>query len=307
MDEMKTHNWVIDYRGSNRANMYRLKETLISTQSKFQEILIAETFDFGRALFLDGIPQSSELDEHVYHECLIQPAMLACAKPETVFVAGGGEGANLREILRHPSVKKVIMVDIDEELVQLARQHLLTWHQGRFDDSRVYVLHEDARAFLENTRERFDCIFNDMTDPLKGSPAAFLFTKEYFELTRSRLKPGGIYAMQAETTHIGEHFAHISIIKTLQEVYQHVLPYQTWIPFYGLSWGFALASDSPLQPAFARKTLAKTLKQRRCEHLSFYDVETHQHLFSLPKYLRRALQDPKAGMIIYDDQLLEVE
>ena len=303
---MKTQNWVIDYRGPNRANMYRLKETIVSVQSKYQEILIAETYDFGRALFLDGIPQSSQLDEHIYHECLIQPAMLACAEPSSVFVAGGGEGANLREILRHPGIERVVMVDIDDQLVALAREYLPTWHEGTFDDPRVTVRHEDARAFLQHTDETFDCIISDMTDPLKGSPAAFLFTREFFQLVKSRLRPGGTFAMQAETTNIGEHLAHVSIIKTLQSVFQDVRSFQAWIPFYGLSWGFAVASDFSLDDAFAPDRLAERLRQRTQNGLKFYDVETHQHLFALPLYLRRDLQDPGKGMIIRDDALLEV-
>ncbi len=304
---MKTQNWVIDYRGPHRANMYRLKETLVNTRSQFQEILIAETFDFGRALFLDGIPQSSQLDEHVYHECLIQPAMMACAEPKTVFVAGGGEGANLREILRHPSVEKVIMVDIDDTLVALAKKFLTPWHQGTFDDARVQVLHEDARAYLQNTRERFDCIISDMTDPLKGSPAAYLFTQEFFELVKSRLNPGGTFAMQAESTNIGEHLAHVSIIKTLRQVFRDVRPYHAWVPFYGLSWGFAVAADHDLSEPYAGESLSQILQQRHCTDLQFYDAETHRHIFSLPKFLRQSLEDPAVGMIIRDDALLEVE
>jgi len=303
---MKTQNWIIDYRGPNRANMYRLKETIVIKQSRFQEIMIVETFDFGRALFLDGIPQSSQLDEHIYHECLIQPAMLACPAPETVFVAGGGEGANLREILRHPGVKRVIMVDIDDELVTLARQHLQPWHEGAFDDPRVTVLHDDARAFLNHTSETFDCIISDMTDPLKGSPAAYLFTREFFLLVKSRLNPGGTFAMQAETTNLGEHLAHVSIIKTLRSVFADVRSFHTWIPFYGLSWGFAVASDRALDEAFSPVQLTERLRQRNGHQLKYYDVETHRHLFSLPPYLRHDLKDPKKGMIIRDDALLEV-
>ncbi len=302
---MSLQNWVIDYRGPNRANMYRLKTTHVSRRSKFQDILIADTYDFGRALFLDGIPQSSELDEHVYHECLIQPALVACEAPKSVFVAGGGEGANLREILRHPTVERVVMVDIDDELVALAREYLPTWHDGTFDDPRVELVHEDARGWLQNCGETFDCIISDMTDPLKGSPAAYLFTQEFFQLVRSRLNPGGTFAMQAETTNLGEETAHVSIIKTLKTVFRDVRPFQTWIPFYGLSWAFAVAADHDLSPRFEAETLEKTIAERDLP-LRFYDAETHRHLFSLPKFLRQRLNDPDAGMVIRDDALLEV-
>lgn len=187
---MLTNNWIVEFRGDSRANIYPIRETILHTSSQYQEIVIAETLGYGRALFLDGIPQSAAVDEHIYHETLIHPAMVANPHPRSVFIAGGGEGAVLREILKHNTVERIVMVDIDEVLINIVREHLVDWHQGTFNDPRVTVLCQDAKAYLEQTDERFDCIFGDLPDPLEGGPAVQLFTSEFYTLLKSRLNPG---------------------------------------------------------------------------------------------------------------------
>ncbi len=304
---MLAQNWIIDFRGDSRANLYRVLQTVAATKSQYQEILIVDTLGFGRALFLDGIPQSSALDEHIYHEALIHPALVAHRAPKKVFIVGGGEGATLREVLRHNTVERVVMVDIDDVLVALARQHLGAWHQGAFDDPRVELVHADARAYLERSEETFDCVIVDATDPLEGGPAALLFTTEFYTLVKSRLNPGGTFGMQAETTDIGSCEAHASIIKTLRQCFKSVFSYQTVITFYGLPWAFAVAGDEDLAPRFAPDALTATLRERGCADLKFYDAESHQHMFALPKYVREAIEDPEVGIIIRDDRVLVVE
>jgi spermidine synthase len=125
---MHTQNWVIEFR-TNRSHLYRIVQTEVSTTSKYQEILIADVQGFGRALFLDGVPQSSSIDEHMYHEALIHPALVAHQHPTKVWIAGGGEGAVLREIVKHKTIERVVMVDIDQTVVDLAKTHLGAWHQ----------------------------------------------------------------------------------------------------------------------------------------------------------------------------------
>lgn len=301
---MQAQNWVIDFRGEGRANMYRVAHTVMAATSRYQELLIVDTFGFGRALFIDGVPQSATSDEYIYHEALVHPALVAHHAPKSVFIVGGGEGAVLREVLKCNTVERVVMVDIDEMMVDLAKTHLSEWHQGAFEDTRVQLVIDDARTYLAGTQETFDCILVDVPDPVAGSPAALLFTTEFCALSKSRLNEGGTFAMQAETTDHGAYTAHVSIIKTLQQSFNVVLPYQTTIPFYGLPWGFAVASDQRIQERFATITLEQTLHERHCSDLKFYDAESHLHMFSLPKHLRKAIADPNTGTLIRDDQIL---
>lgn len=286
---------MIEFRGVSRANMYKLTRTLHHTTSRFQDILLAETAGYGKALFLDNIPQSSELDEFIYHETLIHPALVACPRPERVFIAGGGEGAVLREILKHNTVKEVVMVDIDDVLISLVKEHLPEWHQGAFDSPKVQVLHEDARAYLQQTTDTFDCIFGDLPDPLEDGPAALLFTQEFFSLVKSRLNPGGTFALQAENTEPGWCKAFVAIINNLKQAFPQVVPYQTFMPFYGLSWGFAVAGEPTIAERLTDTTVEQVLHERGCTSNRHYDAETHRHMFSLPRYLRDMLNDPKAA------------
>ena len=303
---MPSHTWVIDdqFHDESRAVMYAVKEIVVSAKSAFQEILIADLVDFGRALFLDGSPQSSALDEAIYHEALVHPALVANPAPQRVFVAGGGEGATLREVLRHPTVQQVVMVDIDPMMISMAKQHLSAWHQGAFEDSRVQVINEDARQYLANSSQTFDCILSDVAEPLAGSPAALLFTQEFFALAKARLAPGGTFALQAEAADICDFANHVSIVKTLRTVFARVLPYQVSIPFFSSAWGFVVAGDAPLEQRLNASSISQVLSDRGCENLRFYDAESHQHMFALPRFLRQAFEDAAVGMVIRDDQLL---
>ncbi|MBI3953344.1 MAG: methyltransferase domain-containing protein, partial [Chloroflexi bacterium] len=180
-----------------------LRRVLAARRTAYQQLEIVDTASFGRALFLDGKVQSAELDEFVYHEALVQPAMALHPRPERVLVIGGGEGATLREALRHPTVKRAVMVDIDAEAVAACREYLPAWHQGAFADPRVELLHRDARGYLEETSELFDVIIVDVTDPLAGGPAYRLFTQEFYRLARGHLGAAGAIAVQAESADLG--------------------------------------------------------------------------------------------------------
>ena len=129
--------------------VYRLRRVLYQGRTRWQNVLIADTYNYDRVLMLDGAIQSAESDESLYHELLVQPAMLAHDEPRDVLIIGGGEGATLREVLSHASVRRAVMVDLDRELVELCREHLFQWHQGAFDDPRCELLAEDGRAYLE--------------------------------------------------------------------------------------------------------------------------------------------------------------
>ena len=146
---------------------------------------------------MDGRTQSSEADEFVYHEALVQPALTSLAQPKSVFIAGGGEGATLREALSHKTVERVVMVDLDREVVDLCREHLPNHHQGAFQDPRLTLIHEDAGRYLEEDTARYDLIIIDIPDPLEGGPAYLLYTDEFYGVARQRLNEGGLLVVQS--------------------------------------------------------------------------------------------------------------
>ncbi len=281
--------WIYDYFNQFEIHKHSIKGTLYHGESKIQEIVVAESECFGRCLILDNEFQSAELDEYIYHESLVQPALILHPEPMRVAIIGGGEGAALREVLRHQSVKKAMMVDIDEKVVECSKKYLPSFHKGSFSDKRTVLLFGDGRKFLEDSDEKFDVIIIDITCPLEGGPSYKLFTKEFYELVKERLTPYGVFAIQASTTSPVALNTYSVLNRTLEEVFAKVFPYAAYVPFFAMLWGFNLASDSLDPTQLNPDEVDQRITERVQGDLSFYDGTTHQALFNLPKYVRKAL------------------
>jgi spermidine synthase len=261
---------------------------------------VLESKLYGRSLVLDGKTQSTERDEHIYHEALVHPAMLIHSRPRTVFIGGGGEGGTLREVLAHQSVEKVVMLDMDREVVELCRRYLPQHHQGSFDDLRVELHHSDARAYLQDCDQRFDIMIMDLVDPMEGGTAYLLYTEEYYRIVKSKMNPGGILVTQsgpAGLLSFQECFT--PIYNTLSSVFAHARAYQVHVPAFQTLWGFNLASDSDL-PKFSNPELIdRLITERVSKPLKFYDGETHLSMAYLPKFIRQGIQ--QENRIIRDE------
>jgi spermidine synthase len=296
---VRTHETVALWPGLELR--FAIERSIVSKRTAFQSLAISDTEAFGRALFLDDKIQSAERDEHVYHESLVHPALIAHPEPRRVYIAGGGEGATLREVLRHPSVERAVMVDIDGEAIDFVKQHMGAWHRGAFDDPRTELVIGDARAHLERSDERYDAIVVDVTDPIAGGPSYLLFTAEFYRLAAARLNPGGILALQAESTAAPLLLGHAAIVHTLAIAFPIARGYAAFVPSFGEPWGFAVASRE-LDPAglspdeIDRRTRARSLELRH------YDGETHRHMFALPRGVRDAIAG--ADRPITDDRPL---
>lgn len=221
---------------------YELSQIHLHQKTKYQDVIIADTLSFGRALMLDGSMQSAEFDEALYHEALVHPAMLAHPNPRKVLILGGGEGATLREILKYPSVESIVMVDIDGELVELAKRYLPTWHQGSFESSKVKVVIGDALSFLESDKTLYDVVIVDLIDSVNDDCVSPLYTKGFYQNIQKHLNLSGIVAVQGmEISFLRK--AHFQLTRTLRAVYSKVRNYQVFIPSFMRSWGFILASN----------------------------------------------------------------
>ncbi len=241
---------------------YRLSQVIFSGKTKYQNVLIADTYNYDRVLVLDGEIQSALSDERLYHEMLVQPAMLRHTNPRSVLILGGGEGATLREVLVHASVKSVTMVDIDGEVVELCRQHLTEWHCGAFEDARVKLVFDDGRKFLENDDSLYDVVIIDIVDMLDNGPAQALYTKQFYELLRRRLRPEGIVVVQALEFSHGDDKQHAALARTLRTVFPEVHTYAVPIPSFLGQWGFIIASDWFSPNEWQIDAIDKTIQQR---------------------------------------------
>ena len=287
------HRWFSDYISPDLTMLHSIKERIYSGRTKFQSVDIINTGSFGVCLVLDGKIQSSEADEFIYHEALVHPVMLAHAQPEKVFIAGGGEGATLREVLAHKTVKRAVMVDIDEEVVELCRRFLPSWHQNAFDDPRAELHFADARKYLEESSDKFDVIIIDLVDPLEQGPARLLYTKEFYQTVKQKLERDGIMSVQAESAEWMNLDNFTAIATTLGSVFPIACPYQVQVPsFLGL-WGFVSASQSVDSPKLTAKEVDIRIAERISKELRSYDGLTHQAMFTIPKHIRQKLAASK--------------
>jgi len=269
-----------------------VKRILYSGRSKYQEIDVVETQDFGLCLILDGKVQSSLVDEFIYHEALVHPAMVTHPCPEKVLVIGGGEGGTVREVLKHNTVKDVVMVDIDDEVIRVSKTFMPQLSAGAFEDKRLKLVIDDGRAYLEKTNEQYDVILIDVTDPLPEGPSYLLYTKQFYELVKERLKPYGLMATQATSVFYSKK-SYTLIYNTLKHVFPVVRAYSAWIPSYVSAWGFVLASLKHDPFSLSDEEVERRLSERGISNLKFYCPEYHRALFALPLYLKKALEEER--------------
>ncbi len=269
---------------------YRVQKMLLEGKTKYQTYQICEIPRFGKSLFLDYNIQTSILDEYVFHECMVQPAMALHPNPERVVVCGGGEGATLREALKHNTVKEATMVDIDEELVDMVKVHMPEWHQGGFEDPRTTLLHTDARQWLvDNKGANYDVILSDLPNPHEDGPAQFLFTEEYFRIAAEALSDDGVYLMQAGSANENYPECMACCIKTLKSMpeFKHVYGIWGMVTTFFQPWGFVLASKTYDPMALTPEEIAARFAARGVK-TRYYTPRFHQAVYTLPEWMLEA-------------------
>ena len=174
----------------------KIKKKVYSRRNKCQKIEVFDTFEFGRMLVLDGLIQLATKNEHIYHEMLVHPALLYHSEPKRVLIIGGGDGGTLREVLKH-KVKKIILDDIDEKVIEVSKKYFPSVSKGAFKNKRVKVVIEDGLKFIKNFDNYFDVIIIDATDPRPRDIAIGLFTKKFFRDAKKAMRKEGIISIQS--------------------------------------------------------------------------------------------------------------
>lgn len=287
--------WLEEDLGDDHRWSYRVSSVLFSGKSVFQEVDLVDTPTWGKVLLLDGKMQSTEADEEVYHELLVHPALLHHPNPKRVFVMGGGEGATVREILRHKSVEQVVMVDIDKVVTDFCSQHLER-NREAFASERLTLINDDARAQLEAVPDAsFDIIIGDLADPLDGGPCYQLYTQEFYRtVVLRKLAPGGIFVTQSGPAGILSAKEVFTLIhSTLRSVFPRVLPYTQHIPSFCDQWGYNLAFSDEAQVPLGAAALDALIPQRISGPMQFLDGDTFVGLTHLNRIVRHALEEEK--------------
>ncbi|MDY0013081.1 MAG: polyamine aminopropyltransferase [Rhodocyclaceae bacterium] len=287
---------LLEWLNPDSAFGFRATRRLEAVRTPYQTLEVFDTPQWGKLFRLDGRYMTSEGDEFFYHEAMVHPMAVSHPAPRTALVIGGGDGGSSEELLKHPSMERVVMAELDGEVVRIARAHLGAVHRGVFADPRLEVRIGDGWVLAEalaGQGERFDLIVFDLTDP--DSPAHRLYTRAFFLLAKELLNPGGAISL-----HLGSPIFNPDqvrkLLANLAGVFRILRPLGLYIPLYGCYWGLAVASDGldPLAADGAR--VARRLQARNILGLRYYNEEIHRALFALPNFYRDLLP-PKAGEI----------
>ena len=252
-------------------------------RSPYQSVEVHETEPFGKLFRLDGHFMTSEQDEFFYHENLVHTAAVSHPQPERALIVGGGDGGSAEELLKHPSMKKVTLAELDMAVVDVARKYLGNVHRGSLDDRRVELRIGDGFAFVRETADSYDLIVLDLTDP--GGPSLELYTPEFYRACASRLAPLG-----AMTLHVASPIAHPDRIRqtlvALRSAFSIVTPYLTTVPLYGGLWMMACCSAALDPRKLSAVEVDRRISQRAIPDLQYYNGDTHRASLALPNFVR---------------------
>lgn len=258
-------------------------KVLFSDNSEFQKVEVFETeSSLGRVLTLDDLMMTTEGDEFHYHEMIAHIPMMHHKNPESVLVIGGGDGGTVREVLRHKSVKRVVLCEIDGMVIDACKRFLPTI-ACELDNPKVEILVQDAIEYIKDKKDEFDIVLIDSTDPM--GPGEGLFTEEFYTNVKNSLKKGGIVAAQSESP-----FVNKEEIKKMYNLLKKVFPvcdtYTSNIPTYPggyWAWAFCSVDVKPLS-YFAEDRYGDIVK-----NCKIYNKDYHMARFALTNYLKELL------------------
>ena len=256
---------------------FQLRAHLWEGRSQYQHVEIIDTVSFGRALVLDDALQTTEADEFLYHEPLVQIPLLAHPNPRRVLIVGGGDGGALRHVLMHDTVEKAVQVEIDELVVTACQEWMPGLAGGAFDHPRAELIIGDGLAYMRDVSEPFDVILVDSTDPV--GPAEGLISEEFYRLAFGALSHDGIFAMQTGSPLLMRDELDAAASR-MRNVFPIVSTYLGHVPSYpGVLWSWTAGSKA-LDPSVPRRTPPAGLR--------FYTPDVHRAAFALPVYLQDA-------------------
>ncbi|MDK8184021.1 polyamine aminopropyltransferase [Paenibacillus sp. UMB4589-SE434] len=253
----------------------KIRETYVNEQTPFQHLVMQETEEFGRMLVLDGMVMTTVKDEFVYHEMVAHPALFTHPNPKHVLVVGGGDGGVIREIMKHPSVEKAVLVEIDGKVIEYSKQYLPEI-AGELDNPRVEVIVNDGYMHILNSKNEYDVIMVDSTEPV--GPAAPLFERGFYQGIYEALKEDGLFVAQTDNPWFKADLIQ-QVNRDVKEIFPIVRVYGANIPTYpsGL-WTFTMGSKTydPL------KVDADSIAEIETK---YYSPRLHHAAFCLPKFV----------------------
>lgn len=266
---------------------FDVEEVLFEQQTDSWHLIIFRNPVYGTVMALDGIIQTTERDEFVYHEMLTHVPILAHGNAKRVLIIGGGDGGILREVCRHQSVEHVTQVEIDQAVIDMCKEYLPNHSAGAFDDPRANIVIADGVEYVTLTDEKFDVIISDCTDPV--GPGEVLFSSRFYEGCKNLLNEGGVFVAQNGVPFLQQDEV-ITTRRRLSPYFKDQSFYAAAVPTYiggvmTLAWGSDNEGLRQLAlPELEKRFAASGIKTR------YYNPQVHQGSFGLPQYLLDALE-----------------
>jgi spermidine synthase len=265
-------------------------KVLHEVKTAHQHVVIFENATWGKVLMLDGVCQLTTCDEFIYHEMMAHVPLMSLPQPARVLVVGGGDGGVLREVLKHPTVTKATLCEIDRAVIELSLRHYPEIAGGAFEDPRTDVVIADGLRYVAETREKFDAIIVDSSEPI--GPSAVLHTRQFFSDCKRALKKAAVLVTQNGLPFLfPEHLRATSDI--FASLFKATSPFLCTQPCYfggpfALNWGSDDAGmlETP-ETVLARRTVRRRIKAK------YYTPAVHRAAFALPGYVSAAV----AGLI----------
>ncbi len=278
---------LIELNGEGTGFYIRPKSKIFQNRSKYQNIEVYEHDIFGKIMRLDETFQTSEFDEFLYHEPLVHAPLLLHNSPQKILIIGGGDGGSLKEVLKYECIKKVTLVELDEEVIKVSKTYLNSINRDSFDNSRVKILIDDGINFIKNTKETFDVIILDLTDPDNNSSK--LYSKDFYVDLSTHLNPKGIISL-----HIGSPIFNrqlfLEAFQNLKDSFKQVYLTSRFIPIYGTELVFAVCSNSNINKNnISDKSIFDKIKSLNPNFFNFYAQNlfwTRQDLFETKLLIR---------------------
>lgn len=271
--------WFTELQNDNLSIGLRVDETIHSEVTPFQTLDVYNTKQYGRLLVLDGCVMTTDKDEFVYHEMLTHVPLHTHPNPKNVLVVGGGDGGIIREVIKHPSVERAVLAEIDGAVVEASKKYFPQIAEG-LSDVRVDVQIVDGIKYVEDHPDTFDVILIDSTDPV--GPAVGLFSKPFYESVHAALKSDGLMAAQTESP-----FANQELIRSVNQDIAKTFPitklYLASVPTYptGL-WSFTMGS---------KVHRPQDVKETRVQGTKYYSLDIHHASLALPPFVKGLVQE----------------
>lgn len=273
--------WLDELHTSNVGLRIKIREKVFEGTSPYQRVEILDSYEYGKMMLLDGTIMFTERDEYFYHEMMAHIPLFSCDHPEKVLIVGGGDGGVINQILKHPHIDRIDLVEIDRMVIDVSRCFFPELSKG-LDDHRVNIRIENGSTFLQDKKDEYDVLIIDSTDPETNKPSGSLYESGFYQNCFDALNDSGVMGAQ-----IGSPLYTPDLIRrtfqNLREIFPLARPFIVHVPTYSNGiylLAFCSKKTDPIDPSVFKRIEQSDMKGR------YYNKDIHASAFSLPNFIK---------------------